>query len=174
MESIRHASDGAEPIRILEAGCGQRWPFEGSDLPVHITGVDLNADALRIRRHVSGDLDEMIIGDLRTVDLPAGRFDVAYCSFVLEHVSGAEMVLDRLRAALRPGGRLVVRVPDGDSVYGFFVRHSPHRAHLLYRRYVAGFREAGQPGFGPYPTVYDSVVSVQSGVGRSTRRPDPA
>jgi SAM-dependent methyltransferase len=149
------------PVRILEAGCGKRWVLTPRTDQVHITGIDLDAVALRLRREVYGDLDEEILGDLRTVVLPSDWFDVVYCSYVLEHVAGAEAVLDRFVAALRPGGRLIVRVPDGDSVYGFLTKHSPHRAHVWYKRYVEHNADAGKPGHAPYPTVYDEVVTLR-------------
>lgn len=158
-ESIAELA-GDRPLRVLEAGCGQQWPIEIGGVDFHITGVDLDVDAMRIRRERHDDLDVEIVGDLRTVDLPAETFDVVYCSYVLEHIEGAEAVLDRLVAATRPGGRLVIRIPDGKSIYGFLVRHSPHRMHVWYKRYVEGFRDAGKPGHAPYPTVYDSVVSL--------------
>lgn len=148
-------------VRVLEAGCGNRWSLTPPSAAVHITGVDTDAEALRIRREVQGDLDEEIHGDLRTVALPAESFDVVYCSYVLEHVAGAEAVLDRFVASLRPGGRLIVRVPDGDSVYGFLTKHSPHRVHVLYKRYIERYPNAGKPGYAPYPTVYDEVVTLR-------------
>ena len=97
------AVDGA--VRVLEAGCGQKWTLKPDGLVLHITGVDMDAEAMRIRQEKQGDLEEAIVGDIRNVDLPAGAFDVVYCSFVLEHVEGAEAVLDSLLAAVRPGGR---------------------------------------------------------------------
>jgi SAM-dependent methyltransferase len=149
----------AGPVRVLEAGCGSYW-FIHSDVPVHITGVDTDAAAMRLRQERTGDLDVAIVGDLRSVQLPSEAFDVAYCSYVLEHVEGAEAVLDKLVATVRPGGRLIIRVPDGDSVFGFFAKHTPHRTHIWYKRYIQGNSKAGQPGHPPYPTVYDPVVSL--------------
>lgn len=159
--AIAESGRDASTVRVLEAGCGQKWPVKVEGVGLHITGVDYDADAMRIRREQHGDLDVEIVGDLRTVELPAASFDVAYCSFVLEHVVGAEGVLDRLVSATRPGGRIVVRVPDGDTVYGFLVKHSPHRSHVLFKRYVEGFKDAGKPGHAPYPTVYEDIVSVR-------------
>ena len=157
-ESIgRSRAEG--PVRVLEAGCGRHWTIDAG-VPLRITGVDTDAAAMRLRQDEQGDLDEAIVGDLRTVQLPAAAFDVVYCSYVLEHVEGAEGVLDKLAAAVRPGGRLIIRVPDGDSVYGFVTKHTPHRTHVWYKRYIEGTTQAGQPGFAPYPTVYDPVVSV--------------
>jgi SAM-dependent methyltransferase len=152
------AQDGT--VRILEAGCGQRWDIEIPGLTLKITGVDLDADAMQLRLEREGDLEAWIVGDLRTVPLPAGEFDVVYCSYLLEHVAGAEAVLDRLIAALRPGGRLVVRVPDGDSVYGWAAKHAPFKLQVAYKRWIEGYPDAGKPGHAPYPVVYDPVVSL--------------
>lgn len=157
MEAVE--SDG--PLRVLEAGCGQRWSLTLEGRQPHITGVDTDAEAMRIRREKHGDLDVELVADLRDVQLEVAAFDVVYCSFLLEHVAGARDVLDRFRAAVRPGGRIVIRIPDGDSVYGLLVKHSPHLLHILYKRFVEANPKAGTPGHAPYPTVYDDVVSLR-------------
>jgi hypothetical protein len=43
-------------------------------IPHH--GIDVNADAVRMRRTETGDLDAAIVGDLRVTSLPAGSYDV--------------------------------------------------------------------------------------------------
>jgi SAM-dependent methyltransferase len=160
-DAIRESWTGSGPVRLLEAGCGHHWWLRPEGVTLHITGVDTDADALRIRRQEHGDLDEEILGDLRTVELPEASFDAVYCSYVLEHVEGAEKALDAMASALRPGGRMIIRIPDGDSVFGFLVKHSPFRAHVLYKKYVERKPHAGEPGHAPYPTVYEPVVSVR-------------
>jgi len=142
------------PLRILEAGCGRHWPLRLS-VPYTLTGLDLDPDALAVRT----DLDRAILGDLRTAEFPARAFDVIYSAFVLEHVSGAEQVLERFLTWLAPGGMLILKVPDRDSAYGFLTRATPLWAHVLFYRYLLGYREAGTPGHGPYPTYYDRVIS---------------
>lgn len=154
-----YAHDHPGTLRILEAGCGRRWYLDLAGVDFQLTGVDLNSESMRIRADQFGDLDEAIIGDLREISLLPDSYDVAYCSFVLEHVAGAEQVLDRLLAALKPGGLLLLRIPDGDSVYGFLARHSPHWLHVQFKRRIQRNRLAGTPGRGPFPTVYDQVVS---------------
>lgn len=154
-----YAATQSGALRILEAGCGRRWYLDLEGIDFHLAGVDLNSDALRIRIEQAGDLDEAIVGDLREVTLQPEFYDVIYCSFVLEHVTGAEQVLDRLLAALKPGGMLLLRIPDGDSVYGFLARRSPFWLHVQYKRRIQRNKLAGKPGRGPFPTVYDPVVS---------------
>jgi SAM-dependent methyltransferase len=156
-----YASAHPGKLRILEAGCGRRWYLDLAGIDFHLAGVDLNADSMSLRIEKVGDLDEAIVGDLREVTLQPEFYDVIYCSFLLEHVAGAEQVLDRLLATLKPGGMLLLRIPDGDSVYGFLARNSPHWLHVQYKRRIQRKKLAGTPGHGPFPTVYDQVISWQ-------------
>jgi hypothetical protein len=151
----QYARSTPGPLRILEAGCGRRWGLDLTGVDFHLTGVDLNADGI----HARTDLDEAIVGDLRTLSLPVSSYDIVFSSFVLEHVAGAEQVLDTMIAALRPDGLLLLRIPDRDSVFGFAARHNPHWLHVQYKRRMRGAKLAGTPGRGPFPCVYDKVVS---------------
>jgi SAM-dependent methyltransferase len=56
--------------------------------------------------------------DLVTDDLPAGEFDVVHTRLLLEHLSQRDAAVDRLIAALRPGGWLVIEDYDWTS-FGF-------------------------------------------------------
>ncbi|GAA2596557.1 class I SAM-dependent methyltransferase [Actinomadura fulvescens] len=146
-------------LDIIEAGCGRRWSLRLDDVDYRLTGIDTDEAALRARREQANDLDEWIVGDLRTTELGKETRDVVYCAFVLEHVEGARQALDRFTEALRPGGYLILRIPDRDSVYGFLTRVTPFRVHVLYRRWVTGYKDAGKPGHEPYPTAYDPEIS---------------
>jgi hypothetical protein len=59
--SIRRLSG---PLEILEAGCGRSWPLELAGIDYRLTGIDLDAEALRLRVKSVGDLHEAIVGDL--------------------------------------------------------------------------------------------------------------
>jgi len=157
---VRHRLGGPDCLRILDAGCGRMWTWDLQGMPFHLTGLDSDADALRLRVEQRGDLDEWLAGDLRTVPLPPGHFDLVYSAYVLEHVDGAELVLDRMFDTLRPDGLMVIKIPDGDSVYGFLTRITPHQVHVLYKRWIRRKPLAGTPGHGPYPVVYDNVISL--------------
>jgi SAM-dependent methyltransferase len=162
-EAIGKLSTGGLPLTILEAGCGRRWPLDLSGVNYRLVGVDLDADALRHRTEVTRDLDESIVGDLLEIELPESGYDVVFNSFVLEHVAGAERLLDRLVGWVRPGGLLILRIPDGHSVYGLMARTLPFRLHVAYHRFVRRNPSAGKPGHAPYPTYYDPIVS-RSGI----------
>ena len=156
---IRGLSPVGGELRILEAGCGQYWPLDLDGVPYRLTGVDLDTAALEIRKRELNDLDEVIVADLRTVGLEPGAWDVVYNSFVLEHIEGAEPVLDRFFQWLRPGGLLILRIPDRDTVYGFMTRLTPHWVHVAFKKYVVRMPHAGEPGHGPYPTYHEPVIS---------------
>ncbi len=156
---IRQEAAGDRPLAILEAGCGNSWELDLDGVAYELTGVDVDEAGLNLRRSKHGDLDHAIVGDLRTVSLDEGRFDVIYNSFVLEHVEGSERVLDNFYRWLKPGGILILRIPDRDSVYGFLTRITPFWFHVFYKRYIEGHKEAGRPGHGPFPTVHEPIVS---------------
>lgn len=148
------------PLRILEAGCGNKWPLNLDGIDYQLIGVDTDRRALEIRRAAARGGDEMRYGDLRERELFAvGHFDAIYNSFVLEHVDGAADVLENFMHWLAPGGLLILRIPDRDSVFGFLARSTPFWFHVLYKKYVQGMKNAGKPGFDPYPTFHDRVVS---------------
>lgn len=158
---VRRQGGADAAIDILEAGCGQRWLLKLDGKRYRLVGVDLDKDALEIRRNVKKDLDEAICGDLRTISFGDRRFDVVYSAFVLEHITGAEDVLARMTDWLKPDGIIIIEIPDPDSVKGRVTKLTPHWFHIFYYRYILGKKTAGLPGYGPYRTIYDPVVSRQ-------------
>jgi SAM-dependent methyltransferase len=159
-QHIRSQADSGKTIQILEAGCGREWYFKLDDIPFELTGLDLDSAALDARRTIKGDMTYFLVGDLRTAELKEDHYDVIYNAFVLEHIEGAALALSNFVRWLKPGGILIVRVPDRDSAQGFFARITPHWVHVLYYRWAWKMKNAGKPGFAPYRTVYDSVVST--------------
>jgi len=157
--SVMELFDGKSELNILEAGCGQHWPLNLGAIKYKLTGIDLDQDALAHRLHVLNDLDEAIVADLRTLDLGNRKFDVIYNAFVLEHVENAALVLDNFSRWLKPGGLIILKLPDRNSVFGFITNATPFFIHVLYHKYFLARENAGKPGFGPYPTHYDPIVS---------------
>ncbi len=157
---VEHSDDRAEPMRILEAGCGREWELDLGSIDYELTGVDLDAHALEHRRSVIRDLDVGIVGTIcdRTIVQP-GYYDIVYSAYVLEHIDGAQVALDNFTKWVRPGGLIVMLLPNRDSVYGWLARHTPHRVHVWIYRYLFGNRNAGKPGFSPYPTYHDPELA---------------
>jgi SAM-dependent methyltransferase len=146
------------PLKILEAGCGQRWVLDLEGFDYQLIGVDQSKDAVESRQQKVNDLDQAIVGDLRTVEFPEHEFDLIYNSYVLEHVDGAEQALLNFSHWLKPGGILVLRIPDPTTAYSFLANHLPFWMHVVLKR-AMGAKNAGKPGYDPFPTFFDEVVS---------------
>ena len=160
---LQKAANGnsAEPLEILEAGCGREWTLDLGDVKYELTGVDLDADALDARMNLVKDLDKAAVGDLCSVELAEDTYDVVFNAYVLEHIKGAETVLSNFKRWMKEDGLLILLFPNRQSVYGFLTRLTPHWVHVIYLRYLSPWKNknAGKPGFGPYPTYHDAVVS---------------
>jgi SAM-dependent methyltransferase len=156
---VKQLFDGKSKLEILEAGCGRNWPLKLDGIDYRLTGVDMDDKALQSRVNDVKDLHEAIVADLRYLDLGNRQFDVIYNSFVLEHVENAGLVMENFNRWLKPGGLLILKIPDRDTVFGFLTKITPFWFHVAYYKYVLGRENAGKPGFGPYPTFYDQIVS---------------
>ncbi len=156
---VRKHFSQSGPISILEAGCGQNWALQLEEVTYSLTGIDVDEDALALRKQNVNDLDQTIVGDLRYLELAEHQFDLIYNAFVLEHVENAEKVLDNFYRWLKPNGVMILKIPDRDSVYGFLARHTPHWSHIFYYRHIKRCPHAGEPGYAPYPVVYDESIS---------------
>lgn len=152
----RQIASLGDNLDILEAGCGRKWPL---NLPVsyRLVGVDPDLKAVEART----DLDEFQAGTLNDAEFPENSFDVIYCSYVLEHVHGVHQVLENFARWIKPGGMIVLRIPDSRSAYAFLARVTPHWFHVMVYRYVFGRKWAGTPGRGPYPVVYERAMTLE-------------
>jgi 2-polyprenyl-3-methyl-5-hydroxy-6-metoxy-1,4-benzoquinol methylase len=101
--------------RLLDVGAaGGAFVLEAARSGFDAFGVEpAPAFAAHAREALGVDVRDGRVEDLA---LPAGSVDVATMWHVLEHIPEPLSTLDVLRAALRPGGLLVVEVPNLDSV----------------------------------------------------------
>lgn len=100
--------------RVLEVGCGAggtlAW-LKDSGRAGWVVGIELDrAAAARAR----GAVDQLLQGDADQLlpHLPAHSFDLILCLDVLEHLLDPWQTLQRLRGLLRPGGQLIVSLPN--------------------------------------------------------------
>ena len=148
-------------ITILQAGCTTAdgdlgvgvLREAGADIAVSL--IDDDQPVTRAALGADESLAGCVLGDLRTVPLPPRSHDIVLCTLLLQRIDHAELVLDRLVAAIRPGGLLLLRFSDRDSSGGFLDRVLPLAARTaLWRK-----RRPGRPG--PYPAVYERLSSVR-------------
>lgn len=134
-------------LQLLEAGCGWGHALDLGRLDIQTTGVDLDLPALRARTIARADLDAWHLGDLRDVPMPPRAFDVVHAPYLIERLRNAELVLDRMAAALKPGGLLLVRMRDRDTAFGFLDRNVPD----LLRRFAVRAATGRVPRPRPVP-----------------------
>ena len=124
--------------RLLDLGCGQgllaswllaaqalqaagNWPagWPAPPRPERIDGVELMPRDVARARAALGAAATFAAGDIRTADY--GRADTVVILDVLHYIppAGQDAVLRRVRAALSPGGTLLLRVGDAGGGWGF-------------------------------------------------------
>ncbi|RFU40394.1 class I SAM-dependent methyltransferase, partial [Actinomadura logoneensis] len=131
-------------LQLLEAGCGWGHALDLGNLDVQTTGVDLDLPVLRARTRARTDLDTWHLGDLRDVPMPPRAYDVVHAPYLIERLPNAELVLDRIAAALKPGGLLLVRMRDRDTAYGFLDRNVPGALRRVAARATGGRARRGE------------------------------
>ena len=88
---------------------------------LEVAGIESSSDGARACRERGLSVTQGLVED---VPLPSGRFGTILMSHVLEHVRDPVAVLRKLKAALTPGGRIVVAVPNcRGAVARAFGRH---------------------------------------------------
>jgi SAM-dependent methyltransferase len=136
-----------DKLRVLEAGCGSisylTFPPDS-----YLVGIDISDAQLRKNTY----LDEKILGDIESYELPAEDFDVVVCWNVFEHLPHPERALFRFASAISPGGLVVLALPNALSVKGLLTKFTPFKFHVWITRYLVGRRLAGTEGNPPFPT----------------------
>lgn len=103
----RHVS---RPGRLLEAGCAHGFQLEWLRRQGwEVVGNDVSAEAAAYARQRFGL--EVIEGPLEEAALEPASFDVVYLVDIVEHLYDAAAALANVRAALKPGGIILVQVP---------------------------------------------------------------
>ncbi len=137
---------------VLEAGCGERCALDYS-AAAQVTGVDISSALLERNPR----LDHRIVSDLERAQLAEESFEMVVCWDVLEHLENPREALDNLTRALVPGGMLIVKVPNLNSVKGLATKYTPYRFHRwVYRRFAVS------DGTQPFPTRFDGSIAPQA------------
>jgi 2-polyprenyl-3-methyl-5-hydroxy-6-metoxy-1,4-benzoquinol methylase len=111
---ITKAAGNRTGLELLDVGCGsgtlisllKRRGFR-------VRGVDFSAEAASIAKS-ENDVD-VAVGSLEQVHFPDQSFDVVTLFHVMEHVTNPRQVLEEVSRILRPGGALILQVPNIES-----------------------------------------------------------
>jgi SAM-dependent methyltransferase len=120
--------------RLLDVGCGRgdlaaRFLAHGWSA----VGLDVSPEAVESARAAGVDAVE---GTLTTASWPDASFDLIVMNHSLEHMPNPMEALRRARALLRPGGTLIVAVPNWACwqrrVFGTYWLHLDVPRHLTH------------------------------------------
>ncbi len=101
----------ASPGRILDLGCGTGWCLrEMRDKGWDVYGVEINFAAGELGRKEAGL--NILTGTLEQAGFSSDFFDYVRANHSFEHISCPNETLDEIRRILRPGGRLMIGVPN--------------------------------------------------------------
>jgi SAM-dependent methyltransferase len=130
--------------QCLEVGAGGgslvTWMAERG---ATVLAIDIDT---RFVEPLAGDAIKVRQLDIRTDELPQREFDLVHARLVLEHLTERRHILDRLVAALRPGGWIVVEDYDWT---GFGFEDDDPRFERVVEAVIAFMQQAGfEPRYG--------------------------
>jgi 2-polyprenyl-3-methyl-5-hydroxy-6-metoxy-1,4-benzoquinol methylase len=139
----------AQPGRhLLEIGCahGERLHYLRT-LGWNVQGVEFS-DMAASRAREKGL--PCITSSIEDCSWPEGSFDVIIMSMVLEHLSDPLSILRRVNRLLKPGGRLLLSVPNINGIearlfgsYAYTLQVPTHLAHFTPKTLSRMLSEAG-------------------------------
>jgi 2-polyprenyl-3-methyl-5-hydroxy-6-metoxy-1,4-benzoquinol methylase len=132
---IRRHVPPERDARILDLGCGHGTVLQclGALGYRRADGVDVSPEQVELAHRLGRS--NVHQGDILQF---ASRFraelDVVLLIDVLEHVDkqGTLALLDVIREALRPGGKLVIHVPNAEGIFGMRVRYGDFTHETAY------------------------------------------
>jgi len=146
--------------RLLDVGCGPGGNLNNlQEQGWDVYGIELSEAAVARARAVVGD--RVHCGTLATAPFEEESFDVIFMSHSLEHVFDPVQELRRVRKLLKAEGRLIIAVPNVDSLEAklfsrWWIHWDPPR-HLYHFSKKTLIRLLEQAGF--------HVLRLRTGIG---------
>lgn len=132
---------GLETKKVLDVGCGVgTLSLYCAALGATVKGIDVSPRAIKIADQANKSLGFQKVqfkqGELKQSSGP-GKFDIALCFEVIEHVKNETVFLRAIHSQLAPDGMLLLSTPSSDNwLYrrGFYQTFDREVGHL--RRYT--------------------------------------
>jgi len=131
---------------ILDGGCGAGNAIITECLKqadFKVVGVDCNAAALK----KNSTYHELHVCDLKKISFKTDAFDIITSFFVMEHLQNPRKVLAEFARLLKPGGILIVSMPNLYNPVMMGARFTPHFLHVLFHKMFSGINR-------PYRTYF--------------------
>jgi SAM-dependent methyltransferase len=155
-------------ILDLACGGGNLLYFFKSRGHRRLAGVDISPEQIALARQVVPEVEE---GNLFVyLETSPADFDLITALDIIEHLHKDEVLrfLDGCYAALRPGGRLILQMPNADTPWGTHLRYGdfthetcfqPNSISRLLR--MCGFSQIETREQGPLPWGYSLKSSLR-------------
>lgn len=104
----------ATPGRILDVGCGSgQFLFKMKKQGWKVSGVEVSENAAKL----GNELEQLDIynGNIVDAKFAADSFDYVRSNHSFEHITNPHEVLDEMYRVLKPGGKLMIGVPNIES-----------------------------------------------------------
>lgn len=139
-------------MRVLDVGCGDgALTARIADAGAEVVGIDISPSLLEAARGRGLDVRELSVTALPF----EAEFDAVFSNAVLHWVMEPESAIKRMRAALKPGGRLVAEFGGHGNVAAIVT------AMRAAARLHDGDAELAAPWF--YPTAAEYAALLQAG-----------
>lgn len=144
------ADAGLSQGRMLEIGCDKGQFLKiAQDRGFEVTGIDPSSSAEIAREKFGLDVTR---GLFQTQPYEPDSFDAVILLDVLEHVSQPLQCLQKVQSILKPGGLLLVKVPNVRHEFGLYPRlrsaalgfgAHEHLSHFSQKTLAGAFQRAG-------------------------------
>ena len=157
------------PLDIFEIGCSEGMLLSELARLGHLaSGCEMNAEIVEEGAKKLGvDVMPAMFEDL---DLPAAHYDLVLSFHTIEHTRYPVDVLRKVNAVLKPGGAVLVEVPNGDE------DDRENRGHLHFfseeslRRLLGMFFERVEIHENRFDSYYGGTVGSFYGVGKGVKK----
>jgi 2-polyprenyl-3-methyl-5-hydroxy-6-metoxy-1,4-benzoquinol methylase len=111
---ISKAAGNRMGLDLLDVGCGSASLLGlMKQRGFRVRGVDFSSEAAAVAKDENGV--QVVVGSLEDAAFPGTSFDIVTLFHVMEHVTNPREVLKEVARILRPGGSVVLQVPNIDS-----------------------------------------------------------
>jgi ubiquinone/menaquinone biosynthesis C-methylase UbiE len=104
-----------KPGRILDIGCGSgKFLYNVREKGWEVYGVEVNRNAAELGRNAAGI--NIFAGNLLEANFPDNYFNYIRSNHSFEHIVNPHEILDEIYRILKPGGSLLVGVPNVNGI----------------------------------------------------------
>lgn len=124
---IKYLKKSSSPPKFLEVGCGTAIDsyILANKTRADVFGIDLVKESIDLARKIGKRFDKKIklgVGDGKKMSFGDQSFDMVFSQGLLEHFKNPEELVKEQIRILKPGGYLVISVPQKYNPYTLYKR----------------------------------------------------